>query len=279
MSQLNISRRAFLKSSSALGVVSMAPFAMAAHHGRVGVQLYTARHVAEKDLFGVLENLANIGYKDIEFAGYYGHKPEDVRKKLDELGLRAPSAHVPLTAFENDLQGVIEAAKVMGHHYLVMPWLSIEQRSGGIQTYYKLAEKLNYFGEQCRKHDVLFAYHNHDFEFEMQDGELPYDVLLKQVPAEHMLMELDLFWITKAGYSPQEYFAKHPGRFPLWHVKDMGNDGNFADVGTGNIDFAAIFAKREEAGFQHGFVEHDRTQALQQTLETSFVNAKRLIEA
>jgi len=277
MSNITVSRRGFLKAGSILGAASAVPLSFAADHARVGVQLYTARHVAEKDLFGVLENLANIGYTDIEFAGLYGHKPEDVRKKLDGLGLKAPSAHVPLTSFQNDLESVIETAKIMGHHYLVMPWLSIEQRSGGIKTYYKLADDLNRYGEACRKHGLLLAYHNHDFEFEQQDGELPYDVLLKQVPAEHMLMELDLFWITKAGYSPQDYFAKHPGRFPLWHVKDMGADGNFADVGTGTIDFSAIFAQRKLAGFQHGFVEHDRTQALQTTLETSYANTKKLM--
>lgn len=277
MSLSIISRRSFLKAGSTIGLASMAPMAMSAHHANVGLQLYTARHEAEKDFYAVLENVASIGYKEIEFAGLFGHSAKDVRAKLDSLGLSSPSAHIPLTAFNDNLQAQIDNALALGQTFLVMPWLSPEQRSGGIKTYYALAETLNRIGEACRKHGLFLCYHNHDFEFEMQDNELPYDVLLKEVAPEHLLMELDLFWITKAGYSPLEYFNKHPGRFPLWHIKDMGLDGKFADVGTGTIDFASIFAERDKAGFKHGFVEHDSTQQLQKTLVTGFLNTEKLI--
>lgn len=249
-----------------------------AGHARVGLQLYTVRDMAKQDFLGTLEHVAALGYKDMEFAGYFGHAVKTLRRHLDVLGMKAPSAHVPLTALDNDIDKVIDEALVMGHHYLVMPYLTDAQRAGGIDTYKKLAEKLNGMGEKCHANGLFLAYHNHDFEFETLDGQLPYDVLL-EVPAEHLLMEMDLYWTTKAGYDPVAYFSKHPGRFPLWHVKDMDQTGNFADVGTGTINFERIFAERELAGLQHGFVERDITDDLERTLKTSFAAAHHLLSA
>ena len=278
MINITTSRRGLLKSAAAFAALASVPKVLAhADHTRVGLQLYTVRDMAKDDFLGTLEHVAAVGYKDMEFAGYFGHSVQTLRRHLDALGMAAPSAHIPLTAFQDNTDKVIEDALVMGHHYLVMPYLTQEQRAGGIDTYKRLAEFLNGVGEKCRASGIMLAYHNHDFEFQMEDGQLPFDVLL-QVPAENLLMEMDLYWTTKAGYDPVAYFAKHPGRFPLWHVKDMDTEGNFADVGTGTIDFDRIFAQRKLAGLQHGFVERDRTDNLERTLTRSFEGAKRLIE-
>lgn len=278
MINITTSRRSLLKSAAAFAALASVPSVLAhADHTHVGLQLYTVRDMAKDDFLGTLEHVAAVGYKDMEFAGYFGHSVQTLRRHLDALGMAAPSAHIPLTAFQDNTDKVIEDALVMGHHYLVMPYLTQEQRAGGIDTYKHLAEFLNGVGEKCRASGIMLAYHNHDFEFQAENGQLPYDVLL-EVPAENMLMEMDLYWTTKAGFDPVAYFAKHPGRFPLWHVKDMDTEGNFADVGTGTIDFDRIFAQRHLAGLQHGFVERDRTDDLERTLTRSFEGAKRLIE-
>ncbi len=278
MINITTSRRGLLKSAAAFAALASVPSVFAhGDHARVGLQLYTVRDLAKEDFLGALEQVAAIGYKDMEFAGYFGHSVQTLRRHLDALGMAAPSAHIPLNAFQDNTDKVIEDALVMGHHYLVMPYLTQEQRTGGIETYKRLAEFLNGVGEKCRASGIMLAYHNHDFEFQAEDGQLPYDVLL-EVPADNMLMEMDLYWTIKAGYDPVAYFAKHPGRFPLWHVKDMDAEGNFADVGTGTIDFERIFAQRQLAGLQHGFVERDRTDNLARTLTRSFEGAKRFIE-
>lgn len=277
MINIATNRRNFLKSFTALTALATMPVTMAhAGHNRVGLQLYTVRDMAQQDLLGTLEYVAALGYKDMEFAGYFGHPVQTLRRHLDVLGLASPSVHVPLTVLQNNLQQAIDDALVMGHQYLVMPYLTPEQREGGIDTYKRLAEFLSGVGETCRDNGLFLAYHNHDFEFEQLQGELPYDLLL-EVPAEHMLMELDLYWTTKAGYDPVRLFEQHPGRFPLWHVKDMDEKGEFADVGSGSIDFERIFAHRATAGLQYGFVERDRTPNLEQTLVNSFSAAHSLL--
>ena len=253
--------------------------AVAAEAEPVGLELYTVRSLAEQDLLGTLGMVAGIGYREVEFAGYFGHDPKAIRARLDGLGLSAPAAHIALTELQQRLPAVIEAALVIGHRYVVMPYLSDAQRAGGIDTYYRLAEFLNGASEQLRAEGLHLAYHNHAFEFETVDGELPYDVLLNECEPENLIMEMDLYWVHKAGFSAQAYFDRFPGRFQLWHVKDSTADGDFADVGDGVIDFPAIFAKRDVAGLRHCIVERDVTDDLQRTLATGYSSTRELLNS
>jgi sugar phosphate isomerase/epimerase len=206
----------------------------------------------------------------VETAGYFEQSPKEFRKMLDGEGLRAPSAHIRVDLFDNSLNEVIDTAKEMGHEYVVIPYLTVEQRGTGIDVYKKLAEKCNIWGQACKKSGLQLAYHNHDFEFEMRDGLLPYDVLLQNVDTDLMAMEMDLYWMAKAKQDPLAYFKRYPGRFKLWHVKDMDKEGAFADVGTGLIDFATIFAHGKQAGLEHKIVERDRTDNVVKTLQQGF---------
>lgn len=224
---------------------------------RIGVQLYTVRSLMREDFAGTLAAVAGAGYREVEFAGYFDHPPEEVRAILEGVGLEAPAAHVPLAALENDLQGTIAAARTIGHRYLVCPWLAPEDRVS-IARYRELAAFWNEVGRACREADLRFGYHNHDFEFEPIGGSVPFDVLLGETDPGLVDFELDLFWITKGGRDPLEYFGRHSGRFKLCHVKDMAADGAMVEVGKGGIDFAAIFARAEQAGLEHYFVEHDQ---------------------
>ncbi len=266
-----INRRSFIKTvgaaTGAIAIGSPLPSVAAEESSkkleRIGIQLYTVRHDMERDFEGTLKSIAAIGYKQVEFAGYFGHSPADVRAILKRYDLDAPSAHVQggLDALRKDWGKTIENGKIMGHKYLIFPWLPENERLT-LDNYRKLADLFNSAGETARKAGVRFGYHNHDFEFAPVEGKLPYDVLLERTDPKLVAMEMDLYWITKGGQSPFTYFNRYPGRFQAVHVKDMdaSPEQRMVDVGKGKIDFARIFAQREKAGIRYFFVEHDNPE-------------------
>lgn len=280
----SLSRRRFMQwSATGLGALigasacsSTTSMTSAVSENAVGLQLYTLRSMMEKSVADTLKLVASVGYKELEFAGFFGSDPADVKALIDELGLTAPSAHVALNLLEQDIDKQIEIAKVMEHKYMVVPWLSAEQRSKDIAGWQRLAEKLNVYGEKCQANGIQLAYHNHDFEFENINGQLPYNVLLDECEENLVAMELDLYWTVKAGYDPVDYFKRNPGRFKLWHVKDMDQNGQFADVGKGTINFDDIFANADLAGIEHKFVERDRTDDLVETIKQGYLAVSRL---
>jgi sugar phosphate isomerase/epimerase len=278
-----MNRRNFLKTSAGAalsGLVAGNFKAVAAQPAeksleKIGVQLYTVRSLMQKDFEGTLKQVAAVGYQEVEFAGYYERKPDDVKKLLDDLGLKAPATHQGLAVFQDKMDWLVETAKIVGHHYLVCPWLAPDQRNS-IDNYKRLAAAFNKYGEACQKADLQFAYHNHDFEFQTVDGQIPFDVLLEETDPKLVQMELDLFWIKKGGQDTLAYFAKHPGRFALCHVKDMDEEGHMLDVGKGKIDFAKIFAQAKQAGLKHFFVEHDEPKDPLQSITNSCQYLKQL---
>lgn len=276
-----LSRRKFLGFSAlgaglALAGPTRALASPASAAQKIGLQLYTLRDMMAESVPQTLGLVAGVGYKELEFAGYFDNKPAELRDRMDDLGLSAPSAHLPLEVFEKDLDASLEAALVMGHKYLVVPWLSEEQRGTSIDTYKRLAENLNRWGEKSAKVGITLGYHNHDFEFHSTDGEIPFDVLLAETDPRHVIMELDLYWTVKAGRDPVEYFQQHPGRFPLWHVKDMDESGGFADVGDGVIDFKRILGAAKVAGLKHEFVERDHSDNPVRTIRRGYKAMQKL---
>ncbi|WJG10864.1 TIM barrel protein [Aliiglaciecola sp. LCG003] len=268
-----IDRRRFLKVSAAtLGMAALPGSLAFASNAptKVGLQLYTLRDMMAVSVPATLKLVAAVGYKELEFAGYFEHKPSEIRKLLQGEGLTAPSAHISLETFDNGVNGVIDHALEVGHKFVVLPYLSEEQRGKDIDTYKRLAERLNIIGTACSKAGLTLAYHNHAFEFEMRNGQLPFDVLLNETDANLLAMEMDLYWMVKAQQDPLVYFKQYPGRFKLWHVKDMDKAGNFADVGTGTIDFKVIFAQSKLAGVEHFFVERDKTDNKLQTIQQGY---------
>ena len=270
-----MNRRHFLQKSTALALgASVLPYGFFKSYNKVeklGIQLYTVRSEMDKDAKGVLRRLADIGYNYVESAGYkegrfYGMKPKAFRRHLKSLGLSMPSGHCA-TGFQapnqrgtllKDWEMAVADAAEAGQQYLVLAYLSEPERQS-INDYKRLAEQLNKAGEVCNQYGISFGYHNHDFEFLDFNGQTPYDLLLKEVEEKNMKMELDLYWATKAGKDPMEYFRKSPGRYALWHVKDMDNTPErfFTEVGNGSINFPAIFREKETAGMQYFFFEQD----------------------
>ena len=241
----------------------------------VGLQLYTLRNeIQEQGLKPVLEKVSQIGFKWMEGFGYENRKilgatPAELKSMLNDLGMRMPSIHsVTEVSSEGGKEAIVDQMKTtaedaiaVGAEYLVWAYLQEEDRQG-MDDYKRHIETWNQFGQVCKEAGIQFAYHNHDFEFMEFDGQRAYDVILEETDPDLVKMELDLYWITKAGFDPVEYFNKAPGRFPLWHVKDMTADEEkfFAEVGQGSIDFKRIFEARETAGLKYFFVEQDQSR-------------------
>lgn len=225
----------------------------------IGLQLYTVRSLMQDDLEGTLASVAEIGYREVEFAGYFDRDPRALRATLDGLNLAAPATHLSLDVLRGNLAGALDTAEILGHRWIVCPWVPESERT--LAAYRALAAEFNRWGAACRERGMRFGYHNHDFELARVEGIVPLDLLLTETDPANVAIELDLFWVTMGGGDPLAYFARHPGRFPLWHVKDMrgiASEREMVAVGEGEIDFGAMFARAEQAGLEHFFVEHDR---------------------
>jgi sugar phosphate isomerase/epimerase len=232
--------------------------------GKIGLQLYTVRNEMGKDVEGTLAKVAEIGFKEVEFAGYFNRTPEQIKAALKQNGLSAPSAHVSLAVMKDkaNWQKTLEVSQAIGHKYLILAYLMPNERTS-IDDYKRLTELLNSAGADCKKAGIQFGYHNHDFEFQPMGGEMPFDHLLKHTDAKLVKIELDLYWIEKAKQSWEKYYQMYPGRFELLHVKDMDNTPKefFTEAGRGKIDFKTIFGQSKKAGVKHYFVEQDQTPA------------------
>ncbi|HEX9282738.1 MAG TPA: sugar phosphate isomerase/epimerase [Gemmatimonadales bacterium] len=242
---------------------------------RIGLQLYTVRRAMQADVEATLARVAATGYTEVEFAGYFGKSPGEVRAILDRHGLAAPAAHVSMAA--DQWRAALDAARVIGHHYVVVSWIPAEQRQT-LDAYKRMAQDFNRLAAEARAAGLQFAYHNHDFEFVPLEGRLPFDVLLAETDPTLVQLEMDLYWITKGGQDPLAYFARYPGRFPMVHVKDSAGapEHRMVDVGAGTIDFRKIFARRKQAGIRHFFVEHDEPADAFASIRASYEYLKRL---
>ena len=275
-------RRAFLKDLSIAGGLYLTGLAAARSASaarkidKIGLQLYTVRTELQKDFGGTIAKVAALGYQEVEFAGYYNRTPEQVRAVLDRNKLTSPAAHIPLNDLRNNLDKAIAGAKVIGHRYIICPWLEPKEREP-LDKYREHAKLFNTVGEACQKAGLQFGYHNHDFEFINMGGQMPYDLLLKECDPKLVKMELDLYWIARGGQDALAYINRHPGRFELVHVKDLERGGQAAvEVGQGRLDFKSIFAQSDKAGIKHYFVEQDEPKAPLANIKTSIDYLKKL---
>jgi sugar phosphate isomerase/epimerase len=234
-----------------------------------GLALYTVRD-AMKDARATLEKVAQAGYVNVESAGYsngkfYNLSPADFKSLLDEMKLTPISAHQGTVTFENIDQQIADL-KTAGFKYFVVPvppmglfmYDAVNKKlsmKGGAKN---LAEILDKLGEKCSAAGLQLLYHNHDFEYQKDaDGIVPIEYLLEHCNPKNVNFQMDLYWVTKAGADPVDYFKRYPGRFKIWHVKDMDDQGRFAPVGNGHIDFKRIYENRKLSGMQYYFVEQD----------------------
>jgi len=287
-----IDRRTFL---GALGAAAVVPrFSSAASIKRPGMQLYTVRGDLEKDFDGTLAQIGAIGYREVEFAGYFGHTPKQVRDTLKRHRMTAPSAHIDFPSLTGDRWArALDDARAIGHDYIVNAWVdeSVRKRP---DAWTRIADTYNTAAAAAKRHGIQFAYHNHNFEFYPRAeaaGKLPMDVLLESCDPALVKIELDLCWIAAARKDPLDYFHRYPGRFPMVHVKGLRQVPaesaepvpidrvlpEITDVGHEDvIDWPRIFARSKEAGIRHYFVEHDNPKQPFESLRKSYEYVSRL---
>lgn len=265
------SRRTFIKQTGLLAAGALLAPSLAFKPAKktVGIQLYTLRDQLPKDVKGVIRKVAEAGYKEVETYGYsikdkfWGLDPKAFKSLLNENGLKAPSGHYGmdnffLTGNSDELKTYIEAANIVGGSYITVPWLGEELRKD-IDGFKNVAEKLNKAAELCKASGLKLAYHNHDFEFKPHGDQIGYEVMLKQTDPKLVHFEMDLYWVVRSGNNPVKLFEENPGRFPMWHVKDMdkANPALNTEVGNGSIDFKEIFKHTKLSGLKHAFLEQE----------------------
>lgn len=259
-----ITRRNFIVGTSATAIAALIlPKNLFAMPGNkmIGIQLYTIRDLVNKDFKGTLKMLSEIGYQTIEAAGYadrkfYGMSCQDYKSLVIDLGLIPISSHAGVT-LENASQ-VIDDHLEAGISYLVVPSMPNENRES-LDGYLKIAEDFNKIGELCKNSGIKFGYHNHAFEFEEIQGMIPFDILIENTSPDLVLIELDIYWMIYGGGIPIIYFEKYPGRFKLWHVKDMDDSPmrESTEIGSGTVDFKGLFEYGVLSGLEYYFVEQE----------------------
>ncbi len=274
-------RRNFLKvtGAGALGLMAMGPMgcAQAPQVDRksfgVGLQLYTIRDAMAANVTGSLQKLSDMGYKNLELADYsngkfYGYAPKEFKKIVNDMGMEIISSHTSVEAegiTTETAQKMADDHAEMGVQYCVQPWVEEEDRN--VETYKRMIADWNEVGRIMKSVGIQFGYHNHNFEFDNLDGVVPYfDIFMPEMDADLITMEIDLFWTAKAGHNPVDVIKRYPGRFQLYHLKDMyKNEAPFFDivkddiapVGEGVIDFKSVLAVADIAGMKYHFVEDD----------------------
>ena len=276
-----LDRRRMLAGSAVLAT-ALATGQLAAMGGkagnRIGLQLYTLRELFAPDPHGTLEQVAAIGYREVEYGGggYEAMDHAALRKTMDRLGLTAPSIHVGYDALAGKFDATVAMARTLGADTVVVPWMAEEYREPA--AWRAAVADFNRLAERLKKADLGFAYHNHDFEFTVKDGDRSlFDVLVAERDPALVEIELDLFWAVKAGEDPKALIRRLPGQIYAYHVKDMTADGAMTSVGKGTIDFADIFTLNELAGVRHLYVENDQSPApYLPDITTSFATLDRL---
>ena len=268
-----ITRRDFISNTSALvvGTAFAGPvFKASASRFKMGLQLFSIRDAMAQDPAGTLKKIAAMGYEDTETYGfdpantsYYGMKAKDFGQALSDNGLSSTSGHYDLFKFLNSAQDellayvdqCISGAHLLQQKYITWPWLDPADRN--IDKFKLLASKLNMIGERVKAAGLGFAYHNHDFEFVDHDGKNGYEIILSETDADLVKLQIDLYWVSRASkLTPGEWFRKQPGRFVMWHIKDMDKiTQDYTELGNGTIDYTKIVTDKNISGLEYYYLE------------------------
>ena len=265
-------RRAFIENTlMAVSAAAISPAFSLMEKRAVGLQLYTLRDVIKTDVKGIMKQVSDFGYKKIETYGYsngmlFDMKASEFSDLVKGLGMQITSGHygtgqsnpAAKGTLVNGWEQAVADAKAAGQHFMIIAYLDKSER-GTLDDYKKVCDLINKQAEVCKSYGVRLGYHNHAFEFDKIDNQVPYDLMLQRLDPKLVSMEMDLYWTIFAGQDPLKYFAKYPGRFQQWHIKDMDKTDRKKNctVGTGSIDFKAIFAKAAQSGMVNFYLEHD----------------------
>ncbi|MEH6680216.1 MAG: sugar phosphate isomerase/epimerase [Sediminicola sp.] len=267
-------RRKFIQQSGLLCSAALLPLPSFAWESKprfkMGLQLFTVRDAMEKDPVSTLRTVASLGYQDLETYGYngekglyYGMESAHFKQLLDDLQLTASSGHYgfsdqfekPNDQMERFVDQCIEGAHALGKSYITWPWLAPHQRS--LDSFKLLSAKLNSIGERVNKAGLGFAYHNHDFEFVEHDGAIGYDIILAETDPALVKLQMDLYWVVRSSKkSPKQWVAEQPGRYVMWHIKDMDKiTEDYTELGNGSIDYNEVLPDPVASGLEFYYLE------------------------
>jgi len=281
-----MNRRNFIQKAGILGAISLSPLSSCTMDEKfkfkMGYQLFSIRDAMAKDPIGTLKALKAMGYEDFETYGYdtekdsfYGFSSADFKKTLEDLDLTTSSGHFGFAPFldksDDELKGFVDqcikGAKALNMSYITWPWIAPEQRT--LDNYKLMAKKLNVIGEQIKPSGLGFAYHNHGFEFEDHNGENAYDIIMNDTDPSLVKLQIDMYWVRhSSNFTPEDLIKKQPGRFVMWHIKDMDKvTRDYTELGNGSIDYLKLLPDPVESGLEFYFIEqggnyaHDSTRS------------------
>lgn len=269
-----MNRRAFIEKTAILGSAALLPLSgfsnLNKHKYKMGLQLYTIHDDMTKDAIGTLKAVRAMGYKDFEIFGFdseketfYGYKSADFKAILDDLKITASSGHYGFSPFltksEDDLKRFVDqcikGASSLDMKYITWPWIAPEQRT--LDNFKLMAKKLNIIGEQVTGAGLGFAYHNHGFEFIDHNGQNGFDIILNETDPALVKLQMDMYWVMhSAKYTPKELISKQPGRYVMWHIKDMDKlTRDYTELGNGSINYAEILPDPIQSGLEFYYLE------------------------
>jgi sugar phosphate isomerase/epimerase len=245
----------------------------------ISVQLYTVRSLMQKDYAGTIKEVAKIGYKAVELAGFGPHSADEVKKICADAGVAISGAHVGIDALEKDVNKALDEQAALGNKNVIIPYLGNEYRT--VEGYKKAAASMNKIAAECQKRGMELAYHNHSFEFDKLDGgQIGFDILYNNSDPKLVKAELDVYWLQHGGQDPVAIINRFGSRTLILHLKDMaaGADRKFAPVGEGILDFKGILEAATKHGVKYGAVEQDDTYGVNplDAIKTSFANLQKL---
>ena len=269
-----MNRRKFIKKSGAIGIMALMPLPcfsmMEQSKYKMGYQLYSVRDKMAEDPLNTLKALKLMGYEDFETYGFdnekgmfYGYKSSEFKQILDDLDLSVSSGHYGFSPYleksEDDLKRFVDACiigtKALNSNYITWPWIAPEQRT--IENFKLISEKLNLIGEQVTKAGLGFAYHNHGYEFEDHNGENGFDIIINETDPSLVKLQMDMYWVMhSSNYTPEELIARQPGRYVMWHIKDMDKvSRDYTELGNGSIDYLDLLPDPALSGLEFYFIE------------------------
>jgi sugar phosphate isomerase/epimerase len=269
-----MNRRNFIENTGALALSALLPLQTYSMLGKnkfkMGLQLFSINQNMTKDAIGTLKAVKAMGYEDFEIFGfdgekgsYYGYQSIEFKKILDDLHITTNSGHYGFSAFlsksDDELARFVDqcitGAHVLKMKYIVWPWIAPEQRT--LDNFKLMSKKLNLIGEQVTSSGIGFAYHNHGFEFIDQGGENGFDIILKETDPSLVKLQMDMYWVMNSSkHTPKELIKKQPGRYVMWHLKDMDKvTRDYTELGNGSIDYATILPDPVESGLKYYYLE------------------------
>jgi len=234
----------------------------ASRSSQLAAQLYTLRdHLkTPADIAQTLVRVRKIGYTLVQVSGLPPIDGKELRRMLDDAGLRAIGAHIGIERFRTDFDNQVKFLHDVGSSYAAIPWLPAEERKDAA-GWKRLAKEMTRIGKALRKEGIILQYHNHDFEFQRFSGRTGLEILYAESDPEYLQAEIDTCWVARGGADPAWWCARLKGRLDQVHLKDTvmleGQGAVFAEVGEGNLNWPAILKACRSAGTKHYIVEQD----------------------